>query len=101
MTKIVVCYDIYGGFECGSYPQVLCFEYESSEAWLLDFETALKSCKDTEWKSTFHEFDFCFYKFRVGDFETRDAVGKKTGQLFLPDVYELNEWFAQRVGHND
>jgi hypothetical protein len=40
--KIVVCYDTGGDYECGSYHHSLCFEYESPEAFLVDFETAVK-----------------------------------------------------------
>lgn len=38
--KIVMQYNVDGGYECGTYEIVLAFEYDSAEAFLLDFEKA-------------------------------------------------------------
>lgn len=93
--KIVVCYDIDGGYDFSGVPRVLCFEYESTEAWLVDFESALNACKQSDWA----EFDFCSQKFRVEDF-CSNTLGKWS-ENSLPDVFELNEWFDQRVKDNN
>lgn len=45
MQKIVVRYSSDGGYECGCYDHVLCFNYESPEAWVVHFEELLKERK--------------------------------------------------------
>lgn len=39
--KIVMQYWLDGGYECGAYEITKCFEYESTEAFLVDFENAI------------------------------------------------------------
>jgi hypothetical protein len=44
--KIVMQYELSGGYECGCYEITKCFEYESTEAFLVDFETAIEKTKE-------------------------------------------------------
>ncbi|RJQ25051.1 hypothetical protein C4577_06610 [Candidatus Parcubacteria bacterium] len=43
--KIVMEYSEHGGYECGCYEHVLCFEYESKEAFIIDFEICLNEVR--------------------------------------------------------
>ena len=44
--KLVIEYDVGGGYECGSYPMVRCCEYDSKVSFLTDFEIALQESID-------------------------------------------------------
>lgn len=106
--KIVVKYELDGGYDCGSYQQTLCFNYESTEAFLVNFEIALKAklaeVKATREKEGYHyiksDFVFCGHEFDASDFivaqdEWMSAKKhkSKTEEIELPDVFELEEWF--------
>lgn len=43
--KLVLQYYIDGGYECNSCLEIVCFEYDSAEAALIDFEKKLKELR--------------------------------------------------------
>lgn len=100
--KLILEYDIGGGYECGSYPQTICIEYESAEALICDFEKALLEAR-TKWETgdfRADEFKFCDVEFNVTNFlHTEDGyVRRRPGIAFeLPEIFELNEWFDRRL----
>lgn len=87
--KIVVDYMTAGSFQCGSYNIVLCFEYESTEAWLVGFDELLKESKE----GGISEFQFCNQIFEVGNFNCPNVE--------YPQVLTLEEWFEWKIKINN
>jgi hypothetical protein len=85
--KLVLIYNIDGGYECGSYDEILPIEYESAEALICDFEKEL----DTAYKKDKRCGAFLFgtEHFWTDNFYDQDGV--KT----LPDILTLEEWFGK------
>jgi hypothetical protein len=108
MQKLVITYDIDGGFECGSYEQIICLEYESPEAFIVEFEDKLK-CAYEQYKKWFatpwnkrgnlsyvpygQHIVMNFVKFPLEHFVTKDAYE-------MPDIRTLEEWFYSRINDN-
>jgi len=102
--KIVMEYEL-SDFDCGSYLQIYCFEYESCEALICNFEDACKECKEKhdemraflflalgstkEPKIVSTEFYFGGVLFDYRDFYNN-------GKVELPKITELEEWFEYK-----
>lgn len=130
MQRIVMTYSTGGGYECGSYEHVMCFNYESIEAFYVHFEDALKEAKEKtdQYTSVYDKWnrsrpldkkdknykklcDEWFAKRPMGnhsdnfsfigiEFDWRDFwVGEHLGDgcWDMPDIKEINEWFASKV----
>lgn len=96
MAKIVVVYHVDADWG-SSYEVILSFNYDSPEAWLIDFEkclTNLVNKKKLNWESCSNEFTFCDKLFDAYYFCNMSP--KKTVYK-LPSVYSLDEWFEKNL----
>lgn len=84
--KIVLQYDVGGGYECGTYTYVDCITYESTEAAICNFEEAIKDCM----KNRKFFFDFFGNEYALDSFVYK-------GKIELPIIMELNEWFQAKI----
>jgi hypothetical protein len=119
--KIVVTYTT-GDWE-GTYDHILCFNYESAEAWLVDFDNKLKEMKAK--REEFKKLEKEWYKrepsiHKLSPERANEVMAKwysirpmvtygvftfcnyhfytndfiyGDSSVNLPDVFELNEWF--------
>lgn len=81
-------------------------EYESAEAFLVDFERAVLDRKDFAWDQDL-VFTLGGQEFNAGDFYAVDSnhhriINSRTGNpnLWLPEVYTVDEWFEQKCCKN-
>lgn len=77
--KIVVRYEVGGGYECGTYETTLCLIYDSPEAFLVHFEEALNVAR----LARQIDFNFSHWRWDTADHDE------------LPEVYSLEEWHAK------
>jgi hypothetical protein len=90
--KIVMEYTVGGAYEGNDI--VECFEYDGSiEQFLVDFESVLLKTKlEVEESKVYHNGDFAYCG---KEFYFRDFL--QDGKVFLPEVYELEEWFKGKI----
>lgn len=84
--KLVVTYTV--GDAC-TYccDEVRAVEYESAEAFIVDFEKAAREAKEKrQW-----EFNLANLEWSCGDFFHSNV-------LYCPEVHSLEEWFENNVG---
>jgi hypothetical protein len=127
MQKLVIEY--YSGDEFEAYPWIECVEYDSPEAFYVDFENI---CKETFYKyhdiskkiaemSSYKErleyfktngcikieFIFCGISWISNNFFYKDKEVSKTNKDIKliyryrpPDITELNKWFEDKISDN-
>jgi hypothetical protein len=72
------------------HENIICIEYESAEACLCDFEEKL----DEALKNDAYNFEFCNKNFHVRSFYNVPLYSEDNNYYkYLPDIFELNEWF--------
>lgn len=95
--KLVISYSVPGDWGA-MHDVVVCLEYESTEAFLVEFEDAILDADEAE-KS---DLKFADHTWEVADFiiKKRARPGRDGAVINLRqiEVHELNEWFeANRV----
>lgn len=120
MMKLVVQKWYGGDYECGSYCDMHCIEYESAEKFYCDLEAKLKEelekrqeyRKDLlKWQmnpdnqvcslktSFFDEFCIGEAMFQPSNLITERKVcreGRREDTIDMPEIYELEEWWNKK-----
>ena len=87
--RLIVSYQVTDGCTY-SADIVVPVVYESAEAFLVDFENAVKSAKEKYASFSLGGQEFDSYRFVEISFDR----GSKKEEIYLPDVYTVDEWFA-------
>lgn len=103
MAKLVIVYGV--GDDCTWSAEITApLEYESAEAFLVDFSTwAEKACADAKINQTYPRGEFAVgvHTFDIADFsykKTKESWDKSKGDdwvVYLPEIHELDEWFEK------